>query len=71
VVPPSRPAGLYHAESVQEDFLILMGECILIIEDQERRLKTWDFVHCPRMDRPHVRRDRRRAVRHPRDRKPT
>src|SRR6185437_3925104 len=34
VVPPGRPAGLYHAESVQEDCLILMGECILIIEGQ-------------------------------------
>lgn len=49
VVPPGRPASLYHAESVQEDFLILMGECILIIEDQERRLRIWDFVHCPPM----------------------
>ena len=49
VVPPGQPAGLYHAESVQEDFLILMGECVLIIEDQERRLRPWDFVHCPPM----------------------
>ena len=31
----------------QEDFLVLMGECILIIEDQERHLGPWDFVHCP------------------------
>jgi uncharacterized cupin superfamily protein len=49
VVPPGRPADLYHAESVQEDFLILMGECLLIVEDQERRLRAWDFVHCPPM----------------------
>ena len=42
-------AGLYHAESVQEDFLILMGECLLVIEEQERHLRTWDFVHCPPM----------------------
>jgi uncharacterized cupin superfamily protein len=49
VVPPGRPAGLYHAESVQEDFLILQGECLLIIEDEERHLRTWDFVHCPPM----------------------
>jgi uncharacterized cupin superfamily protein len=47
VVPPGHPAGLYHAEAVQEDFLILMGECVLLIDDQERHLKTWDFVHCP------------------------
>jgi uncharacterized cupin superfamily protein len=44
VVSPGRPSSLYHAESVQEDFLILMGECILLIEGEERRLRTWDFV---------------------------
>ena len=49
VVPPGKPSALYHAESVQEDFLILMGECTLIIEDQERHLRAWDFVHCPPM----------------------
>jgi uncharacterized cupin superfamily protein len=49
VVPPRQPATLYHAESVQEDFLILMGECVLVIEDQERHLRAWDFVHCPPM----------------------
>ena len=49
VVPPGQPSSLYHAESVQEDFLILMGECVLIIEDQERHLRAWDFVHCPPM----------------------
>ena len=49
VVPPGQPGTLYHAESVQEDFLILMGECVLIIEDQERHLRPWDFVHCPPM----------------------
>jgi uncharacterized cupin superfamily protein len=53
VVPPGHPNSLYHAESVQEDFLILMGECVLIIEGQERRLRTWDFVHCPPMT-PHT-----------------
>ena len=49
VVPPGKPSALYHAESVQEDFLILLGECTLIIEDQERHLRAWDFVHCPPM----------------------
>ena len=49
VVPAGQPSSLYHAESVEEDFLILMGECVLIIEDQERRLQAWDFVHCPPM----------------------
>ena len=47
VLQPGRPAGLYHAESVEEDFLVLMGECVLVIEDEERRLHAWDFVHCP------------------------
>jgi uncharacterized cupin superfamily protein len=48
-VPPGRPSDLYHAESVQEDFLIISGECILIIEGEERHLRPWDFVHCPPM----------------------
>jgi quercetin dioxygenase-like cupin family protein len=46
VFPPGA-AGHYHRESVQEDFLILQGECILVIEGEERRLAPWDFVHCP------------------------
>ena len=46
VIPPGRTI-LYHAETVQEDFLVLAGECIVIVEDQERRLRTWDFLHCP------------------------
>jgi uncharacterized cupin superfamily protein len=49
VVPPGHLATLYHAESVQEDFLILQGECVLIVDDQERHLRAWDFVHCPPM----------------------
>lgn len=48
VVSPGQPSGLYHFETnQQEDFLILMGECILLIEGEERPLRTWDFVHCP------------------------
>lgn len=46
VLEPGQPNGLYHAENVQEDFLVLSGECILVVEEQERRLKTWDFFHC-------------------------
>ncbi len=44
---PGRPMSLYHHEAGQEDFLILRGECIAIIEGQERPLRAWDFVHCP------------------------
>ena len=47
VVTPGQPSGLYHAESEQEDFLVLAGECLLVIEDDERRLRAWDFLHCP------------------------
>lgn len=40
-------ASRYHREANQENFLVLSGECICLIEEQERRLKAWDFVHCP------------------------
>jgi quercetin dioxygenase-like cupin family protein len=39
--------GIYHGERGQEDFLVVSGECLLVIEGEERRLKAWDFVHCP------------------------
>ena len=38
---------MYHRESNQEDFLVLAGECLLVVEGEERPLKAWDFVHCP------------------------
>ena len=47
VVEPGQPSTLYHAESVQEDFLVLAGECVARIEGEERRLRQWDFLHCP------------------------
>jgi uncharacterized cupin superfamily protein len=47
VLWPGQPNGLYHRESVQEDFLVVAGECLVLIEGEERRLKAWDFVHCP------------------------
>ena len=47
VLWPGQPNGMYHRESVQEDFLVLSGECLLLIEGEERPLKAWDFVHCP------------------------
>jgi uncharacterized cupin superfamily protein len=47
VVMPGQPNCLYHEESNQEDFLVLHGECIAIVEEQERRLQAWDFLHCP------------------------
>lgn len=47
VLAPGQPACMYHGEDEQEDFLILAGQCLLLIEGQERRLRAWDFVHCP------------------------
>ena len=47
VIRPGQPSGMYHREANQEDFLVLAGECILLIEGEERPLKAWDFVHCP------------------------
>ena len=41
------PSALYHAEDAQEGFLVLAGECVLIVEEQERRLRRWDYFHCP------------------------
>jgi uncharacterized cupin superfamily protein len=47
VIDPGEPNCMYHGEDVQEDFLVLSGECLLVIEGEERRLRQWDFVHCP------------------------
>jgi Cupin domain len=35
------------SESDQEAFLVLSGECRLLVEGEERRLRPWDFFHCP------------------------
>ncbi len=47
VLEPGQPSSFYHAEDEQEDFLVLSGECLVLIEGEERQLKAWDFVHCP------------------------
>ena len=47
VLEPGKPSGMYHAEGSQEDFLVLSGTCLLLIEEEERELRAWDFVHCP------------------------
>lgn len=47
VLPPGAAMAMYHWESDQEDFLVLSGEAILIVEGKERPLRAWDFVHCP------------------------
>jgi uncharacterized cupin superfamily protein len=47
VLEPGQPSCMYHGEAVQENFLVLYGECLLLVEGQERKLRAWDFVHCP------------------------
>ncbi len=47
LLAPGEPMSMYHWETDQEDFLILSGEALLIIEGEERPLRRWDFVHCP------------------------
>jgi uncharacterized cupin superfamily protein len=44
---PGQPMSMYHWEADQEDFLVLAGEAMLIVDGEERPLRQWDFVHCP------------------------
>jgi uncharacterized cupin superfamily protein len=44
---PGDAMAMYHWEHDQEDFLVLAGEALLIVEGEERPLRAWDFVHCP------------------------
>jgi uncharacterized cupin superfamily protein len=47
VLAPGEPIGMYHWEADQEDFLLLAGEALLLVEGEERSLRQWDFIHCP------------------------
>ena len=47
VLEPGDPMAMYHWEADQEDFLVVSGEALLIIEGEERPLRAWDFAHCP------------------------
>ena len=47
ILAPGNPMSMYHWEADQEDFLVVSGEALLIIEGEERPLRAWDFVHCP------------------------
>jgi uncharacterized cupin superfamily protein len=47
VLQPGQPNCMYHREDEQEDFLVLSGECLLLVEEQERLLRPWDLVHLP------------------------
>jgi uncharacterized cupin superfamily protein len=47
ILRPGEPSCMYHGEEAQENFLVLSGTCLLVVEGEERELRTWDFVHCP------------------------
>ena len=47
MLQPGEPGAMYHSESVQESFLVLGGNPIVILDDRTHALKSWDFVHCP------------------------
>jgi uncharacterized cupin superfamily protein len=47
VLPPGESTGFYHREGNQEGFLVLEGECLVVVEGEERMLRQWDFFHCP------------------------
>jgi uncharacterized cupin superfamily protein len=47
IMEPGQPNCRYHREPVQEDFLVLHGECLVILDGEERTLRQWDFLHCP------------------------
>ena len=47
IMQPGQPNCRYHREQAQEDFLVLYGECVAIVNGEERPLRQWDFLHCP------------------------
>jgi uncharacterized cupin superfamily protein len=47
VLQPGQPASMYHREDAQEAFLVLSGECVAIVEDEERPMRKGDFLHLP------------------------
>jgi uncharacterized cupin superfamily protein len=47
ILGPGEPMAMYHWEADQEDFLVLSGEALLIVEGEERPLRQWDLAHCP------------------------
>jgi quercetin dioxygenase-like cupin family protein len=47
VLQPGEANGYYHAEAAQEGFLVLSGECLAVVEGEERRMRQWDYFHSP------------------------
>jgi len=53
VLEPGQPMAMYHWEADQEDYLVLSGEALLVVEDEEVTLRRWDLAHTP-AGVPHV-----------------
>ena len=47
VLGPGEPMAMYHWEADQEGYLVLAGEALLIVNDEEHPLRPWDYFHCP------------------------
>jgi uncharacterized cupin superfamily protein len=47
VLMPGEPMSLYHWEADEEALLVVAGDAVLLVEGEERPLRTWDFVHLP------------------------
>ena len=47
ILEPGQQMAMYHFEDEQEDFLVVSGDAIVIVEGEERPLRAWDLVHCP------------------------
>ena len=47
VLRPGEANGYYHTEDAQEGFIVLSGECVAVIENEERRMRQWDYFHSP------------------------
>ena len=62
VLAPGEPMGIYHWEADQEDFLVLSGEALLIVEGDERPAPV-GLRPLPGADQPRHRRRGRRALR--------
>ena len=46
VLEPGQPASVYHSEAVEEFFIVLGGECLAIVEEEEVSLRKWDYLQC-------------------------
>src|SRR5262249_21009922 len=47
VLQPGHMLSYYHEENTQEAFLVLAGECVLIVKGEGGRLKAWDSSPAP------------------------